>query len=334
MDSLTQLTLGAAVGEATLGKKVGRKASLWGAALGTLPDLDVLIPMGDPIADFVYHRSFTHSFFMLGLLAPLCAWLIMRFHKWDPSLFKRTTIATILIFYTHILLDSITVYGTQIFWPFTNYPVSIGSLFIVDPFYTVPMILGLLICFIVKNKDFGLKANNIALSISTIYIVWSLIIQSYVTGLAKESLQGKTLRVERVLAIPTPFNTLLWRIIAVGEEGYYVGYYSLFDKTNNVKFKLIPSRYDLIEKLEPIPRFQDMQRHTHGFLSIDAINDQWMVSDIRMGAENAGYVFQFGVARDDEQGNIKPIEINRYFSERDLSVLNTIFQRIFDESAL
>ena len=71
MDSVTQLAYGAAVGEAVLGSKVGRKALLWGGVLGTLPDLDVLIPLGGPVEDFVYHRGFSHSFFLLALVSPL-----------------------------------------------------------------------------------------------------------------------------------------------------------------------------------------------------------------------------------------------------------------------
>ena len=41
MDSLTQIVLGAAVGEVMLGRKVGNRAILWGAVAGTIPDLDV-----------------------------------------------------------------------------------------------------------------------------------------------------------------------------------------------------------------------------------------------------------------------------------------------------
>ena len=71
MDSLSQLTFGAACGEAILGKKVGKKALLWGAILGTLPDLDILIPLGSPVDDFVYHRGFSHFLFLLAILSPL-----------------------------------------------------------------------------------------------------------------------------------------------------------------------------------------------------------------------------------------------------------------------
>ncbi|MCB0468978.1 MAG: metal-dependent hydrolase, partial [Aequorivita sp.] len=42
MDSVTQIVLGAAVGEAVLGKKIGNKAMALGAIAGTIPDLDVL----------------------------------------------------------------------------------------------------------------------------------------------------------------------------------------------------------------------------------------------------------------------------------------------------
>ena len=61
MDSLTQLALGAAVGEAAMGRKVGHRAILWGAIAGTLPDLDVFVPLGDVVRDFTYHRSASHS---------------------------------------------------------------------------------------------------------------------------------------------------------------------------------------------------------------------------------------------------------------------------------
>ena len=67
MDSFTQLTLGAAVGEAVLGRKVGRRAAFWGALCGTLPDLDVFFSMGDPVSDFTYHRGVSHSFFFMTL---------------------------------------------------------------------------------------------------------------------------------------------------------------------------------------------------------------------------------------------------------------------------
>ena len=116
MDSITQIALGAAVGESVLGRRIGNKAMLWGAIIGTLPDLDVFVPLGDAVRNFTYHRSVTHSLLMLLLATPLMVWLINRIH---PSLYEhraRWAVMVYLVFATHVLLDSFTTYGTQIFW--------------------------------------------------------------------------------------------------------------------------------------------------------------------------------------------------------------------------
>ena len=71
MDSLTQITLGAAVGEVVLGKKAGNRAMLWGAIAGTFPDLDVLAnSVTDAVSALAYHRAFTHSI-AFAIIIPL-----------------------------------------------------------------------------------------------------------------------------------------------------------------------------------------------------------------------------------------------------------------------
>ena len=69
MDSITQAVLGASIQGALLGRWQGRRALLYGAMLGTLPDLDVIIDYGDAVADMTYHRGFSHSLLVLSLLA-------------------------------------------------------------------------------------------------------------------------------------------------------------------------------------------------------------------------------------------------------------------------
>ena len=62
MDSLTQIVLGAAVGEAALGKRVGNSAMIWGAIAGTIPDMDVLSNLFmSPIDALAFHRGISHS---------------------------------------------------------------------------------------------------------------------------------------------------------------------------------------------------------------------------------------------------------------------------------
>ena len=133
MDSLTQLTFGAACGEAVLGKKVGRKALVWGAILGTLPDLDVFIPLGGPVNDFVYHRGFSHSLPFLALLSPLIPWLISKVHPDTRRYYRGWVLLCLLVLEASVILDLMTIYGTQIFWPFDTTPMAIPVLFIIDP---------------------------------------------------------------------------------------------------------------------------------------------------------------------------------------------------------
>ena len=109
MDSLTQVALGSAVGYAVLGNKIGRKAVLWGAILGTLPDLDVFLPYGGSVEAFTYHRSFSHSLLIHLLISPLIVWLILKIHAGMQIYKVRWFWLVFLSLSTHAILDSLTV---------------------------------------------------------------------------------------------------------------------------------------------------------------------------------------------------------------------------------
>ncbi len=141
MDSITQIALGASVSEAVMQNKVGRKAALWGAICGTLPDLDVFIPMGNAVKDFTYHRAESHAFFYMALAAPLFVWLITKIHPSTKEYKVRWLLAVFLSFITHALLDSFTVYGTQFLLPFSDFPVGWSTIFVIDPLYTIPLLI-------------------------------------------------------------------------------------------------------------------------------------------------------------------------------------------------
>ena len=117
MDSLTQIVLGAAVGEAGLGKKIGNKAMVLGAIAGSIPDFDVAAGFFiDTVSALEIHRGFTHSIVFAIVIGLLFAWLLAL---WD----KRATLKQwwwfwFLAFVTHPLLDAHTTWGTQLFWPF------------------------------------------------------------------------------------------------------------------------------------------------------------------------------------------------------------------------
>lgn len=332
MDSLTQLTLGAAVGDALMGKKSGRKAAVWGAFLGTFPDLDVLIPMGGAVEDFVYHRSFSHSMFILALLTSVWLWIFLKFHPKERSRWRGWVLMIYAVFLTHIGIDAVTVYGTQVFWPITNYPVSIGSFFIIDPIYTLPLLVGCILYLVFRKGGFGRNANFVGLAISTVYIFVAIGVQSFVRGYAEASLKRQSLPHENLLVIPTPFNTVLWRLVTMDKDGYHVGYYSLLDPEGEIKFNKILNDNQMVADFEGYKRFELLKWFSHGFYSLDYEdeNQSWVMSDLRMGVEPE-YVFRFIVAtsltKTDEWQAVEPIQLPRSMS---FDRLGLIWDRIFD----
>jgi len=330
MDSVTQIVLGTAVGEAVLGRKVGPRAALWGGICGTLPDLDVFIPLGNAVADFTYHRSFSHSLLVLAALTPLVVWLIVKIHPQTKDLKWRWTVLVYATFATHVLLDSLTVYGTQIFWPLTEYPVSIGSIFIIDPAYTLPLLIGVLIALILRHSPLGYRANLVGLGVSSAYLVWGLGLQWHLERVAAQSLAMQGIEYQRLLVQPTPFNSVLWRIVAVNDDHYRVGYHSLLDKDKVIDTIRIESTPELLAGLETHWPVQRLQWFTHGFYSVEQEGSAIVISDLRMGLE-PDYVFRFKVG---ELGNPhpRPATSTKLPVTRNLDRLPLLWQRIWDAS--
>jgi inner membrane protein len=295
MDSLTQLVLGAAVGEATLGRKVGRRAILWGAVCGTLPDLDVFVPLGDAVRDFTYHRSASHSVFVLAALTPLLVWLILKIHPQTRAHWRGWAALVYLVFLTHVLLDSLTVYGTQIFWPLTEYPVGLGSIFIIDPAYTLPLLGGVLAALIAGRRyPFGWRANTLGLTLSAAYLLWGVLAQQHVYAVARDSLAHQDIEYTQMLVVPTPFNSVLWRVLVMEPEGYREGFYSLLDTEPHVAMTRYASEPRLLSGIEDHWPVQRLQWFSKGFNRVSEQDGAVIITDLRMGME-PGYVFSFKV---------------------------------------
>ena len=266
------------------------KAALWGGIAGTLPDLDVLIDHGDPVLNMVRHRAESHSFFYLTLFSPLLAWLVTRIHG-DSALFKKWWLALWLVLITHPILDTMTVYGTQLLMPFTDYPFAIGSVFIIDPAYTVPLIMGVVAALRLKN-DRGLQWNAAALVLSTLYLGWSVLAQQHVERIARSSLGEQGISTQGLLVTPAPFNTVLWRLVAISSDQYIEGYYSLLDEQPTVTWAAYPRDPALVERFGANEAVARIASFSHGFFSLSAPEGRLWLTDLRMGQEPA-YVFRF-----------------------------------------
>lgn len=297
MDSITQFVLGSSIAVSIMGKRAPVwKSVLIGGAIATLPDLDAFIDHGDPIRNMTFHRGETHAFFYQTLAAPLVAWVASRLPS-QRAHFKPWLLATWLILITHAILDLMTVYGTQILIPFVNKAYAVGSIFIIDPLYTLPIIFGLIATGIAKS-DKQFWWNHAALIFSTLYLVWSVSMQAYVKGIAKESLQAQTINAEKILVTPTAFNTILWRVVAMTEEGYAEGFYSPFDETKAIAFKSYASDQNLYREWSDDWYVQRMEWFAQDFISMKMVEGKPVLSDLRMGQEPF-YSFNFVLSREE-----------------------------------
>lgn len=331
MDSVTQIALGSAVGYAVLGNKVGRKAAFYGAILGTLPDLDVLISFGGSVEDFTYHRSFSHSILVQLLISPLIAWLLIKIHPATKTHKTGWFWLVFLTLSTHALLDNFTVYGTQLLWPITDYPFGISSLFIIDPLYTTPLLVGLFAFMIPKISQPRLqKINRFMLMVSTVYIGWSMLAKWHINQNIETALALKGIDASFYESTPAPLTTFLWRSVVVNQDKYYEVYASVFDKPKDVSIDSYPTNPALLETLKDEWGVQRLQYFTKGLYSVSQQQDRIIFSDLRMGLEGS-YVFTFEVGKETESG-IQVSDFTQIENRPDLSQVGLLWDRIWDPS--
>jgi inner membrane protein len=301
MDSISQIALGAAVGVAVMGRKTALwKAALMGAAYGTLPDMDVVISRGDPIRDMTMHRTESHALFYLTLAAPVLAWIVARLTR-EMHLYKHWLLAVWLVLITHPLLDTMTIYGTQLALPFSDYPFGVGSVFIVDPLYTIPLLIGTGIA-LARKQLAGLRWNTIGLVLSSAYLLWGLAMQFYVGTLADKSIAAQGLTVQQRLVTTSPLNSLLWRIVVITPTGYAEGLYSLLDSDTDIRFVEYPRGQDLYQRVRGNWEVERIAWFSHGYFKMMEENGVLRIADLRMGVDPY-YTFTFDVATVDKENN-------------------------------
>jgi len=304
LDTITQITLGAAVGEAVLGKKAGNKAAAIGAVFGVVPDLDVLAsPFVTDLQDIAIHRGITHSV-LFSLVVPVIAgWFLYRsYRKHKPYVsWLHWSLMIFLVLVTHIFIDVCTSYGTQVFQPFSNYSLSFNSIFIIDPFYTVPLLAGILAALIL-NRESGFRpvANYLGLTVSTLYLVGGFLIKAHVNSVFKVNFRKNSLPVERYMTTPAPFSVFLWTGYAEARDTIHVGLYSIFDDDRDIQFQEVPKRTQLIRPYQGQRPVERLEWFSNGYYSVSRQSDGIYFHDLRFGRsdlwltrQNAPFVWNY-----------------------------------------
>ena len=285
MDSLTQVILGGAVGEAVLGKKVGNKAVLWGAIGGTIPDLDTIPGQFlDTVSRLEIHRGFSHSIVFAIIIAPLLGFLIHKIYqkKKEATWWDWTKLFFWAIF-THPLLDIFTTWGTQLFWPL-EWRIAIQSIFVIDPIYTLPFLICLVsVLFFKRKNNRRKKVNRIGLWVSSCYLILSVLLKLSADSVFKNQLEKQHVEYLRFDSRPTPFNTILWTSNIELENDFAITYYSFFDVQNTLELNYFPKNEELLNPYRNNPKVERLIQLTKGFYTIEKTAKGIAMNDLRFG---------------------------------------------------
>ena len=282
MDSITHAALGAAVSQSMLGRQLGRRAAIWGAAIGILPDLDMIaFPWMDTLTRLEWHRGLSHSLLFILAASPLLGWLISSIHSGKTKII-RASIAVFLVLATHVLIDAFNVYGTSVFAPLSEFRAGLNNLFIIDPLFTVCILVGLAVSLIAKSGARLRRYANLAgLALAVLYATWSFVAKSAVDSVFEKSLGERKTSVIRFMSSPTPFNTLLWRCLAETPDSFLIGYHSLLAPKRPVDFLVIPKNSDAARLLPHRRTLERLFWFSNGYLTIEPINGGFLASDWR-----------------------------------------------------
>lgn len=301
MDAITQAVLGASIAGAVMGRSQGRRALLYGALLGTLPDLDVLATYPDPVSTMTFHRGYSHSVFVLTGLSVAITALARRFFANPAYGASRLFLAIWLVLITHPVLDAFTSYGTQLFWPMTGTPESWSSVFIIDPVYTLPMLVAVLFAVACGPDGRTILALRATVLFGCAYLAFSLVAKLVVEQRVRDTLSAQNVVVNDVFSAPMPLNTLLWRVVVkTSDDTYIETVSSLFDRgaPNRLRQRL---HTELASALTSQPLHARLQWFTDNWLRYDVIGNDLVVTDLRMGMPGH-YTFRFKMAERDAPG--------------------------------
>jgi inner membrane protein len=211
LDPVGQAVVGATAAQVFLTDRLGKQAFACGAVGGLLPDVDVLIrSTSDPLLAVEMHRHFTHALALVpigGLIAAL-PFLSMRNNR---RRWRAIIAACTLGYASHAPLDVLTSYGTLWLWPFSPARLELDWMSIVDPLFTVPLLMLTLMGRVWSKRGPALVAAAFALA----YVALGGALHHRGATAQAGLAASRGHRVEHSRVMPTLGNVLVWRSVYV-----------------------------------------------------------------------------------------------------------------------
>ena len=333
LDSLTHIAIGACMGEAFAGKKVGKKAMIWGALAQSIPDIDFLAAFWQKTSEnLLTHRGLTHSIVFCAAATFIMAFLAEKWHRPHNISFTRWVLFFLAAILSHIFLDAFNNYGVGWFEPFSNYRVNFNVIYVADPFFSI--IPGISLVMLIVLKTFSLKRKfwwQTGLISCTLYLGFCIINKIIIGRKAQHVFTQQEIKYNSYFTTPAPLQNLLWFVVAGTDSGFYTGYVSVFDKGSNINMQYFPQNKSLFAYVRDKKELHNLVRFSQGWFTAEKRADTLIFNDLRFGQvigwANTKEEFAFHYYLQPDIDNILVVQRGR-FAKWDKQSLHLFWERI------
>lgn len=333
MDSITHVALGACMGEAFAGEKLGKKAMLWGAMAQSVPDIDFIASFWmDTPSNLLAHRGFTHSFLFCAFITPLFALLAERWHRPHNIKLSKWMLFFGAVIFIHIFIDAFNNYGVGWLEPFSHQRISFNAIYVADPLFSIwPILACIILLYLKRSTRKRKKWWLIGLSVSFVYLLLCMVNKVRIDIEVKKMLHKQQIAYTRYFTTPAPLQNWLWYVVAGNDQGYYIGFHSLFDEKKEMHFQYFSRNDSLLNSVRDHEELQKLIRFSQQFYTVEKWNDTLVFNDLRFGQilgwQNPGgrFVFHYFLQHPDEN---KLVVQRGRFAGWDWNVMKDFLKRI------
>ncbi|WP_411796796.1 metal-dependent hydrolase [Halomonas sp. A29] len=272
---------------------------------------------------------------MLTGFGTLLALLARRFAPARDITFGHWWAYFVLCLVTHPLLDVLTTYGTQVWWPLDVRPSAWPVIFIIDPLYTLPLLVGIGIAMVTGN---GYRGPGWGLALSCAYLAFAMtakgVVEHRLAPLLAEHGLGEAPR----LVQPTPFNTLLWRVTIIDGDRHHETLIGLLDGDQEPVMETFHRGAELEPAALALEKGQRLDWFAGPYLRYEVRElggqETLVATDLRLGFPGF-YAFSYALATREAEAwqPLAPTEMVTPDTRADLDALQQLGARILTPEA-
>lgn len=295
-----------------LGKKLGKRAMLLGALAQSIPDIDFISSFWNDVPAYLLaHRGFTHSL-LFWLLATIAFALVAEhFHKRHRVGYNKWLVFFGLQIGIHLFIDIFNTYGMGLLEPFSHKRFSFNIIFVADPFFSVWLGISFLLLLVLRSRIHKrIFWQRFGLILPSIYLLYCIANKLKVNEHTRTVLSTQKIAYEKYFTTPTPLNNWLWYVVVKNNAGFYIGYYSVFERNPNTTFCYFPKNESLLQTLSNKEELQHLIRFSQDYFTVEKWNDTLVFNDLRFGQitgwhnPNEKFVFHYYLGEDDRNNKL------------------------------